>query len=50
MNLVINYDIKISKEAFHMSYLIHKELSNKVLGLAYNVHNTLGPGLLEHAY
>jgi len=33
-----------------MSYLIHKELSNKILGLAFNVQNTLGPGLLEHAY
>ena len=28
----------------------HKELSYKLLGLAYTVHNILGPGLLEHAY
>ena len=28
----------------------HKELSYKLLGMAYTVHNILGPGLLEHAY
>jgi GxxExxY protein len=28
----------------------HKELSCKLLGMAYTVHNILGPGLLEHAY
>ena len=28
----------------------HKELSQKVIGVAYTVHNILGPGLLEHAY
>jgi GxxExxY protein len=33
-----------------METIIHKELSYKVLGKAYTVHNTLGPGLLEHAY
>ena len=33
-----------------MSKLIHSELSNKVLGFAFSVHNILGPGLLESCY
>jgi GxxExxY protein len=33
-----------------MESFLHKELSYQVLGAAYNVHNILGPGLLEHAY
>ena len=33
-----------------MSSLIHKDLSDKVLGAAFAVHNALGPGLLESAY
>ena len=33
-----------------MKSFIHKELSYKVLGLAFNVHNALGPGLKEDAY
>jgi GxxExxY protein len=33
-----------------METLLHKELSNKVLGMAFTVHNILGPGLLESAY
>jgi GxxExxY protein len=33
-----------------MEHIIHKELSYKLLGMAYKVHNALGPGLLEHAY
>jgi GxxExxY protein len=33
-----------------METFLHKELSFKVLGMAYAVHNALGPGLLEHAY
>jgi GxxExxY protein len=32
------------------SLFIHKQLSNKVLGLAFTVHNYLGIGLLESAY
>jgi hypothetical protein len=28
-----------------MEQLLHKELSNKVLGMAFSVHNILGPGL-----
>jgi GxxExxY protein len=27
-----------------------KELSDKVLGMIFNVHNSLGPGLMESAY
>jgi len=33
-----------------MSKLIYSKLSNKVLGMAFSVHNILGPGLLESAY
>ncbi len=33
-----------------METFLHKELSYTVLGMAYTVHNLLGPGLLEHAY
>lgn len=32
------------------SMLMFKELSDKVLGAAFAVHNVLGPGLLESAY
>ena len=30
--------------------IIHKELSDKIIGLALTVHCALGPGLLESAY
>ena len=33
-----------------MAPLVHKELTVKVLGAAFAVHNSLGPGLLESAY
>lgn len=33
-----------------MAQLLHSELSHKVLGMAFSVHNILGPGLLESAY
>lgn len=33
-----------------METLLYQELSNKVLRMAFNVHNILGPGLLESAY
>jgi GxxExxY protein len=33
-----------------MENLVHKELGYTLLGMAYTVHNALGPGLLEHAY
>jgi len=33
-----------------MTELLYKELSDKVLGMAFSVHNILGPGLLESAY
>jgi len=33
-----------------MTELIYKDLSDKVLGMAFSVHNILGPGLLESAY
>ena len=31
-------------------HIIHRQLSDKVLGMAFTVHNILGPGLLESAY
>jgi GxxExxY protein len=33
-----------------MNTIIHKELSDQLIGLSYTVHNILGPGLLESAY
>ena len=33
-----------------MAEFIHKQLSYQLLGMAFSVHNTLGPGLLESAY
>ena len=30
--------------------IIHKDLSDRILGLSLTVHCTLGPGLLESAY
>ncbi len=33
-----------------MREIIKKELSDRVIGMAYTVHNHLGPGLLESAY
>jgi GxxExxY protein len=30
--------------------IIKKELSDKLLGMIFSVHNILGPGLLESAY
>ena len=33
-----------------MADIIHKQLSDKILGMAFTVHNLLGPGLLESAY
>jgi len=30
--------------------MTENELSNKIIGLAIEVHSTLGPGLLESAY
>ena len=33
-----------------MSKLVFKELSDRVLGAMFKVHNRLGPGLLESAY
>ena len=33
-----------------MSKLVYKELSDRVLGAMFKVHNRLGPGLLESAY
>lgn len=33
-----------------MALLIHKELSDKVLGAGFAVHDAVGPGLLGAAY
>lgn len=33
-----------------MSVIVEEDLSNQVLGAAFAVHNSLGPGLLESAY
>jgi GxxExxY protein len=33
-----------------MEQLLHKDLSDKMLGMAFSVHDILGPGLLESAY
>jgi GxxExxY protein len=39
-----------SKQEVIMSTLIHSQLSHKVLGIAFKVHNILGAGLHESAY
>jgi len=36
--------------AFKKSIMTENEISNKVIGLAIEVHRVLGPGLLESAY
>jgi GxxExxY protein len=33
-----------------MAEFIYKKLSYQILGMAFSVHNILGPGLLESAY
>jgi GxxExxY protein len=33
-----------------MSQIYHQNLSDKLLGMAFTVHNILGPGLLESTY
>ena len=33
-----------------MSRIIHKELSDRVIGCGITVHKTVGPGFLEHVY
>jgi len=33
-----------------MNDIIQKELSDRIIGLSFSVHRTLGPGLLESAY
>jgi GxxExxY protein len=30
--------------------IIHQALSEKIVGMAFRIHNILGPGLLEHCY
>jgi GxxExxY protein len=35
---------------YPMNNIIHKELSDTIIGLAISVHRELGPGLLESAY
>ncbi len=32
------------------SHIVHKALSDKVLAMAFSVHRSLGPGLLEAVY
>ena len=33
-----------------MTNIIEKRLSDTLLGMAFTIHNILGPGLLEHCY
>ncbi len=33
-----------------MAHIIHQELSDRLLGMAFTVHGHLGPGLLEACY
>lgn len=33
-----------------MAYILNEQLSKKVIGMAFSVHNILGPGLVESAY
>lgn len=37
-------------KAHKEEFMTENELSNKIIGAAIKVHNTLGPGLLESAY
>lgn len=38
------------RKAHKEEFMTENELSNKIIGAAIKVHNTLGPGLLESAY
>ena len=33
-----------------MANILHKELSYRLINMAYTIHNVLGPGLLEPRY
>ena len=33
-----------------METLVHREITEKIIGCAYRVHNTLGTGFLEKVY
>lgn len=33
-----------------MTTIIERKLSDQLLGMAFTIHNILGPGLLEHCY
>ena len=33
-----------------MTTILEKTLSDKLLGMAFTIHNILGPGLMEHTY
>ncbi len=35
---------------FEIECMSENEISNKIIGLSIDVHNALGPGLLESAY
>jgi GxxExxY protein len=46
----MNTDIRMEKQKIKRSYLIYPELSFKIIGILFDVHNQLGYGFAEKVY